>query len=152
MQQPLLSSDSLDFWIWVDPSNWLTRHQVTVVGSFTSLLPTDGSKETLMFLPNPNFQGFVGVFQNNILRQYIVEYNLELQRQASFPRFPSRLHCIFLFDSEGGSAEISRKAPLARRRSSPEEGQDLRLVLLLKSRFVMGGLSSHWGFYGSSDD
>ena len=64
-----------------------------------------------MFIPNPKCQGFVGVFQNNILRQYIAEYNLELSRQASFAQFPSRLHSIFLFETESEAHKYRDRHP-----------------------------------------
>lgn len=86
------------FYVWIDPKNWLTRHQIQVVGSFSSVIP-DGNSETLMFLPNPKFEGTIGVFQNNLLRNFTAEYNLELGRVTNFKTMPSRLHAIFLFES-----------------------------------------------------
>jgi len=49
-----------------------------------------------MFLPNPEFKTFISPFQNNLLRNYIAEYNLELSRQRDFGKYPCRLHAIFL--------------------------------------------------------
>jgi len=47
-----------DFWVWVNPSNWLVRHQISIVGGFLSggLVP-NGRKWNLMFIPNPDFSG-----------------------------------------------------------------------------------------------
>ena len=53
-----------------------------------------------MFLPNPDFRGFVSPFQNNLLRAYTAEHNLELSRERFFPAHPSRLRAVFLLPSE----------------------------------------------------
>lgn len=50
-----------------------------------------------MFIPNPNFSGFVSMFQSNLLQDYKTEYNLELSRRANFNNYPSRLEALFLF-------------------------------------------------------
>jgi hypothetical protein len=70
-----------DFWVWVNPQNWLVRHQIQVVGSFFSggLLPAQG-KSNLMFIPNPDFEGDVTPFQHGVMREYMAEYNLEMGR------------------------------------------------------------------------
>ena len=84
----LFSSDKpRDFFVYIDPEDLLVRHQVGLIGSFTSM-PADASAATLMFLPNPAFKTFISPFQNNLLRQYIAEYNLELSRQRYFAAYP----------------------------------------------------------------
>ena len=95
---PTISVQPRDFWVWVDPLDRLVRHQITVVGSFSWV--ADGGAETLMFLPNSKFVGTIGVFQNNLLKEYVAEYNLEMGRITYYPTFTSRLHAIFLFLSE----------------------------------------------------
>lgn len=89
------SSEPADFYVFVDPTDWLVRHQVGLIGSFSSI-PPDETGETLMFLPNPKYQGFIAPFQNNLVRNYRAEYNLELTRQRYYPEYPSRLNSIFL--------------------------------------------------------
>jgi hypothetical protein len=91
--------DQRDFYVWVDPSNWLIRHQIQETGSFFSVHPED-REEALMFIPNPKFRGGVSPFQNNLLQQYIAEYQLEVARQTCCPKYPCRLQAIFLFESE----------------------------------------------------
>jgi hypothetical protein len=91
-----------DFWVWVNPQNWLVRHQIQVVGSFFSggLLPAQG-KSNLMFIPNPDFEGDVTPFQHGVMREYMAEYNLEMGRVFhKFDAYPSRLNAIYLFESE----------------------------------------------------
>ena len=39
-----------------------------------------------MFLPNPEFKSFLTPFQNNLLRNYIAEYNLEGSRDNGISR------------------------------------------------------------------
>jgi hypothetical protein len=91
--------DQREFFVWVDPNDFLARHQIEVVGSFFSVAP-DNTAESLMFLPNPNFRGGVSPFHGGLLRQYIAEYNLELGRQNRFPSYPCRLQAMFLFETE----------------------------------------------------
>lgn len=104
------SSEARDFYVYVDPKDWLIRHQVGLIGSFSSS-PSDPSDATLMFLPNPNFKTFISPFQNNLLRSYIGEYNLELSRQRQFAHFPCRLQAIFLLDSVEEAKKYAERHP-----------------------------------------
>ncbi len=95
-------TDSVDFWVWVNPQNWLVHHQVTLIGGFSSggLMPTQ-RKSNLMFIPNPDFQGDITPFQHGIMHQYMAEYHLEIGREFyKFTNYPSRLNAIYLFDTE----------------------------------------------------
>jgi hypothetical protein len=89
-----IGTEEKKFYVWLNPE----EHNFKIVGSFCAM--PNYSKESLMFLPNPNFQGFISPFQNNLMRNYIAEYNLELARQHHSPNYPCRLESIFLFDSE----------------------------------------------------
>jgi len=96
------STEPKDFWVWVNPSNWLVRHQISIVGGFTSggLIP-NGQKSNLMFIPNPDFTGDITPFQHGVMREYMAEYNLEMGREHyGFADYPSRLNAIYLFDEE----------------------------------------------------
>jgi hypothetical protein len=93
------AEENVDFWVWINPKNWLVRHQIEFTGGFTS----GGlfhKKSNLMFIPNQNFQADITPFQLNIMSEYIAEYNLELSREANFAHYPSRLNAIYLFDHE----------------------------------------------------
>ena len=72
------SNEPVDFWVWVNPDNWLVRHQI----------------------PNPEFQGELTPFLHGVMRDYMAEYNLELARLSSFNEYPSRLNAIYLFLNE----------------------------------------------------
>lgn len=91
---------SKDFYVWINPQNFLVRHQIQATGSFFSGGNLESKETNLMFIPNPKFKGDITLFQLNIMQKYIVEYNFELSREAYFPQYPSRLNAIFLFHSE----------------------------------------------------
>lgn len=98
------STEPVDFWVWVDPKNWLVRHQVSVVGGFTSgglMQSKNKNKSNLMFIPNSDFVGDITPFQYGVMREYMAEYNLEMGREFyKYQNYPSRMNAIYLFDSE----------------------------------------------------
>lgn len=96
----LTSTKPVDFWVWVNPDNWLVRHQITVTGGFTSGGLIESEKSNLMFIPNPEFRGELTPFLHGVMRDYMAEYNLELARLRSFNEYPSRLNAIYLFPNE----------------------------------------------------
>lgn len=89
-----------DFWVWVNPSSWHVRHQVTVVGCFSSAGSVERGESNLPFVPNPNFAGDISPFSVGITHQYQAEYNFEINREHYFPSYPSRLNVIYLLESE----------------------------------------------------
>lgn len=88
-----------EFWVWVNPSSWLVRHQISV-GCFISAGSVDRGESNLPFIPNPKFTGDVSPFSIGITHQYTAEYNLEINREHFFPEYPSRLNAIYLLQSE----------------------------------------------------
>ena len=98
------------FYVWVDLNDQLTRQQVEGAGCLVSIPPEVGSQR-LLFLPNPEFRSALSPFQNNILRNYTAEYNLEIAREKSFPRYPSRLQAVFLFASGSDAASYHALHP-----------------------------------------
>jgi hypothetical protein len=98
------------FWLWVDPSDMVTHHNMNIVGSFCST-PQSASSENLMFILNPTFQGIISPFQSNLMRNYVVDYNLELARRDRFPHYPCRLQAIFLLESEDDGLIYQSKNP-----------------------------------------
>lgn len=97
-------------WVWVDPSDSMIYHNMNIVGTFCSI-PPNTAGETLMFIPNPSFQGLISPFQNNMMRSFKAEYNLELVRRARFPQFPCRLQAVFLLESEADAYAYQTKNP-----------------------------------------
>jgi len=96
------SNEPVDFGVWINPANWLVRHQISVVGGFFSggLTPGD-RKSNLMFIPNPEFDGDITPFHHGVMREYMAEYNLEMGRvHYNFQNYPSRMNAIYLFDKE----------------------------------------------------
>lgn len=100
MENLFTSIVPVDFWVWINPDNWLVNHQITFTGGFTSGGILVQRKSNLMFVPNPDFKGDLTPFQFGIMREYMAEYNLEIHREHSFPDYPSRLNAIYLFLSE----------------------------------------------------
>ena len=102
MENLFTNTEPVDFWVWVNPNDWLVQHQISVVGGFSSggLVP-DEKKSNLMFIPNPDFAGDITPFQHGVMREYMAEYNLEMGREFyNFKHYPSRLNAIYLFDNE----------------------------------------------------
>lgn len=89
-----------DFWVWVNPSNWLVRHQITLIGCFISAGSVDRGDSNLPFIPNPKFAGDISPFTIGVTHQYRAEYNLEINREHYFPHYPSRLNAIYLLGTE----------------------------------------------------
>jgi hypothetical protein len=95
-----LDESQKDFWVWVNPTNWLVRHQISLVGSFTSAGSVGRGESNLPFIPNPNFKGDVSPFSIGVTHHYTAEYNFEINREHYFPEYPSRLNAIYFLQSE----------------------------------------------------
>ncbi|WP_157375189.1 hypothetical protein [Alcanivorax hongdengensis] len=91
---------SKDFWVWVNPQSFSVRHQIGVVGCFTSAGSIERGKSNLPFVVNPDFQGDVSPFSIGVTHQYTAEYNFEINRLCYFAEYPSRLNAIYLLPSE----------------------------------------------------
>jgi hypothetical protein len=99
MQNLHISEEPREFFVWVNPNNFIANWNLNKMGTFTSTSnTTDG--DMLMFRPNPGFNNIISPFQANLLWSYLAEYNLELSRRHYFKEYPSRLSAIFLFDRE----------------------------------------------------
>lgn len=106
MQKNLHFDESIrNFWVWVNPGNWLVRHQISLVGSFFSAGSVDRGESNLPFIPNPEFKGDVSPFSIGVTHYYTAEYNLEINREHYFPDYPSRLNAIYLLRSESEAME-----------------------------------------------
>lgn len=93
-------NEERDFWVWVNPNNWLVNHQISVTGQFFSGGLVSDKKSNLMFIPNPDFAGDITPFQMSMMNEYMADYNLEINREAYFANYPSRLNAIFLLPTE----------------------------------------------------
>lgn len=90
---------SRTMFVWVDPEDFLVQHNAGRIGSFMcGPIPGLASDAKLMFVPNPDFkQAPISVFQHNMIRHYLTDYNLELSRVREASDYPSRLDAGFLF-------------------------------------------------------
>lgn len=103
------SSEQRDFFVFVDPENWLVQHHVKIIGCFTSTPQLQPGGSSLALLPNPNFHGAISPFQNGMIMNYISDYNLEIHRADRYKLYPSRLSALFLLNSLD-DAELYRSA------------------------------------------
>ena len=99
-----LEKQPREFFVWVDPNDWLVQWNMGLVGSFFGGTPLGGgSPEYLQFIANPDAKpSAITPFHNNVTHLYRVEYNLETQRygRPEFRRYPSRLWALFLLASK----------------------------------------------------
>ncbi len=98
-----------DFWVWVNPFNWLVKHQISLVGSFISAGSVGRGESNLPFIPNPKFEGDVSPFSIGVTNHYSAEYNFEINREHYFPEYPSRLNAIYLLKSETEAMEYKER-------------------------------------------
>jgi hypothetical protein len=93
-----------EFFVWVNPNNFMVQHNLGFIGSFTGG-PTNAGEDTpqhLQFIHNEKVgPGAMSPFHNNTISRYRVEYNLENHRHhyEKFRQLPSRLWALFLVDS-----------------------------------------------------
>jgi hypothetical protein len=104
------STEEKYFWIWVDPNNFLVKHHVTLIGCFFSA-GLERGQSNLMYIPNPEYKGDISPFQMGTVRNYTVEYNLEINREAYFSEYPSRLNAIFLLPSHKEAMKYAERHP-----------------------------------------
>jgi hypothetical protein len=100
MSELIITEELVDFWIWIDPNHWLTKHNISQTGRIFSGGLADQGKSNLMFIPNPEFGGDISLFNVGITNKYNVEYALEKFRIENCPAHPSRLIALFLLPSE----------------------------------------------------
>ena len=103
------SNEEKDFFVWVNPKQFLVCHQIEKIGSFFSGGNLEPRETNLMFIPNPKFKGDITPFQTNIMQKYITEYQFELCRDAYFKSYPSRLNAIFIFHSEKEAMKYKKR-------------------------------------------
>ncbi|KQW46236.1 MULTISPECIES: hypothetical protein [unclassified Roseateles] len=98
----LISQDGpRDFWVWADMHEPLVREGLQRSGEFVSAARVEEKVAALPFVENPGFLGQLSPFGLNVVRDYAVEYRLELHRLRQFLSHPSRMSAIFLFGFEG---------------------------------------------------
>lgn len=107
---PNKGADTREFFVWVNPTDPMVKHNIGVIGSLHQEIVTPSSADELMFVFNPQHkQGFVSRFHSGVLRNYITEYDLERYRCERHREFPSRLHALYLFASRGDAQQYAEK-------------------------------------------
>lgn len=97
MTNLFVSDEEREFFVWVDPSSRLVEHNMRFTGSFVAI---GNEGEKIPFIPNPNWSmGMISPFQLGITRNYIVEHNLEINRERRYADYPSRLEAMYLLNS-----------------------------------------------------
>jgi hypothetical protein len=99
---PHISLERRDFFVWVDPQNFLVKHNAGLAGSFTGGPIGDAppGPAGLMFIANPQPPAIsITPFHSSVVNWYRVEYNLENARAFEFKQLPSRFHALFLLQS-----------------------------------------------------
>jgi hypothetical protein len=99
MQQPLAGVVPTDFFVWVNPNDFMVRHNAGLVGSFSGgpLDQSSDGPESLLFIQNPNPRpSALSPFHLGVVSYYLVEHWLEQYRWANCRVLPSRLHALFL--------------------------------------------------------
>ena len=71
-----VTDEQRDFFVWVDPRAFMVQANVTATGQFSSAELID-VQETLPFVRNDKFGGFVTPFLQSVTHSYAVEFNLE---------------------------------------------------------------------------
>lgn len=100
-----------DFWVWADLHEPLVREGLQGSGEFLSAARVEEKVAALPFVENPGFLGRLSPFGLNVVRDYAVEYRLELQRLRRFLGHPSRMSAIFLFGFEGDAWRYASAYP-----------------------------------------
>ena len=109
---PPPETDPDDFFVWVSPKDWFVQRSLEEAGYFTGgpLLAPDDDPRRLLFVPNsdcPDREALTP-FHLNIVKNYQIEYALDLVRWQHYRDKPSRLFALFLLPSED-EAELYRR-------------------------------------------
>ena len=110
-----IENEQREFFVWVDPDDWMVRHNIGIVGGMAQPPPEPevASPENLMFVFNPNHkQGDVSRFHLGVMRNYSIEYDLERFRHQVHPKLPSRLFAMYLFENREQASLYHNRNPV----------------------------------------
>ena len=111
IQGNLISSSELrDFYVWVNPQNFLLQANLSATGRFSSA-ELINPEHTLPFVRDLEFGGLVTPFMQNVTHNYGVEFNLEQRRLAEFGSYPSRMAAVYLFYDEDIAQQYADRNP-----------------------------------------
>lgn len=109
-------TEQREFFVWVNPNDDIVQINVGLTGSFFGgpIGGAEASPHSLLFVHNSNpAPSNMTPFHNNLIHNYIVEYNLERQRHAhpKFKSYPSRFWALFLLDSISDASAYKNAHP-----------------------------------------
>jgi hypothetical protein len=87
------------FFIFVNQASPMTWHNLNITRTLFSSPETGSPDDYLMFIPNPNFTGFISPFLNNVTSDYRLEWDAEQSRRKHAPDARSRLGAVFALGS-----------------------------------------------------
>ena len=88
-----------EFYLWVDPKNFMTFNNLSLIGhAFSNPIPSESNnpEDNLLFIPNPKYKAGITPYHNNIAKRIRAEYALEIYRPK---QYPSRTQALFLCNS-----------------------------------------------------
>jgi len=103
-----------EFFVWIDPANWMVENNLGKVGAFTGgpLNAGDDAPQKLPYLPNANADGpMMTPFHLGLISWYGTEYDLEVERYENFRSYPSRLHALYLLHDREEALLYARTHP-----------------------------------------
>ncbi|MBB3234467.1 hypothetical protein [Phyllobacterium endophyticum] len=110
----VVAEDPRDFFVWVPPENPLVQHNLVRVGCFIGgpLDPADDDPSKLPYQPNPiKHEIMLTPFHTNVMKHYAIEYELDVHRWHRDRNLPSRLHALYLLNSEYDAEQYARSHP-----------------------------------------
>lgn len=150
------------FFIFVNEASPMTWHNFNLTGSFSSSPRTGSPDDFLMFIPNPNFTGFISPFLHGVTNDYRLEWDAEQARRAHAPDAPSRLGAVFAFGSYADCERVATKYgwDLAQvEQFRPARGEaiavgnvNMEIVSLMRAAYTLGSwdaqsLDAIWSAY-----
>jgi hypothetical protein len=138
MQNLFKDSKSREFYVWIDPNNFMVQHNIKFTDSLFSMpinSLSNNPEGNLTFIPNPDYDGgFISPFQNNITCNIRSEYNLEINRLVNYP---SRLNAVFLLDSK-------EEANLYKERHFNHVGNRILKKCVTEGEYIFSTHDSSW--------
>jgi hypothetical protein len=150
------------FFIFVNQAAPMTWNNFNLTGTFCSVSATGSPDDYLMFVPNPNFTGFLSPWLHNVTSDYRLEWDAEQARRRHAPESPSRLGAVFAFGSYADCERVAQKytwdlAEVEKFRPVPNQPIEVRqvnmeIVSLMRPAYTLGSwdaqtLDAIWSAY-----
>jgi hypothetical protein len=108
-----IMTEQKEFFIWVDPDDFMVRNNIGRVGSIAQGPPPQNlSPNDLMFVHNPDHKvQFIARFHRGVIHDYSIEYEMERYRYEHNRELPSRLFALFLFENRVEASRYHAQHP-----------------------------------------